>query len=156
MDEVLKNVKKVKDFMGYVPSEPWFRRRGHFKNRKSEEWEEQIDFNLHSLSKMINTVGGFRLVRSLLGCEESESRIKWTEETALAELWDVYQYTKITPIAYYEQFKSDEEKKTILQRCIRVKEACKNQVEGGYRGACEKLGIPIRKYSERKKKQKLF
>lgn len=146
MDEVLEICKFIIGKNGYIPPEDWLRCRGKHKNRVINDWEKK--YNLGSLSVYIKNVGGMRLVRTLLDDNET-STIKWSHELIVNEIKDIFKTYKKSPQKLLGELNIKKDKNVddilLTKRMNRIIGACSNHFKNGYREACEKAGIPIRK-----------
>lgn len=68
LDEVTKICKYILSHINELPPKNWFLRKGLYKNRIKQDWEEDIykKIGIHTLFRYITYVGGVKKIRKLL------------------------------------------------------------------------------------------
>lgn len=144
LDEVLEVARQVYDEMDNVlPPVSWFLKNRNYSDREILPFEKD---NWQGFVDNIFTVGGFRLVRKLLGQIQSE-KIKWDSNYIIQEFKEVHRIFGRTPYAVHAQLKKlnsvSEDQKKWISRCDRMTYHARKTIADGHRGACKLAGILV-------------
>lgn len=147
MDVVKKQCRHImENNNNIIPTEGWMRKRGKYKNRPTEEWENK--YNLASLTVYIKQVGGIRKIRELLGNSEKSTNT-WDKDKIILYIKNIYETYKKTPGSLSWELKikknKDDNEIKLKNEIVSMTSACSLYFDGKYREACEVSGVPVRK-----------